>query len=261
MLLWQTSLLMLLLGLQSIIGLQPALANAFEPPPNQDAPRSTAGGGSRPASSACPWDETSGATAIALAPQTFVGLSTQSQPALWLHLPAPSLNGLELSLFDEQLNGIAQQKVESSNATGFYRIPFPETIQLNQGEAYYWSVALICHPQRRTEDWVIGGWIRYQALPSNEADISISNGLPSPSPGSTHEGERVPNIESDMGLEQVTAQVNYYLDNGYWYDALTTLLPLMQDPSSSSLLDSTWVTLLHQANLRPVDVNLHDSSP
>ena len=123
-------------------------------------------------------------------------------------------------------------------------------MRLVQGETYYWAAALICHASRRTEDWVVGGWIRYQPLPSTQATTALIN-------SETVDSLSSSSVESEINLEQLTAQINHYMETGYWYDALAMLLPLVQG-SSSSLLESTWVALLSQANLSPVEMNLND---
>ncbi|MEM9089337.1 MAG: DUF928 domain-containing protein [Cyanobacteria bacterium P01_F01_bin.53] len=222
------------LGISLLTSTYPAQAAAFEPPPNQDAPSSTAGGGSRPAESACAWapagspnSVTPPSTAIALAPQNFVSKSRLAQPTFWLHIPNTTANtditALEISLFDHQLNGIAQGQQVLTGGSGLVPIQLPEGFTLSPGTTYYWSAAFICNPTQRTDDWVVGGWIQYRPLPFADQQTLKSLSL--------------------------LAQAHQYITTGYWYDALATLMPLMQAPSPAPETQATWANLLTRANI------------
>ncbi len=222
------------LGITLITNTHPAQAAAFEPPPNQDAPSSTAGGGSRPAESACAWAPTGSpnsvtppSTAIALAPQNFVGKSHVAQPTLWLHIPNTAsktdITALEISLFDQQLNGIAQEQQVLTGSSGLVPIQLPESFTLSPETTYYWSAAFVCNPAQRTDDWVVGGWIQYRPLLLADQQTLKSLSL--------------------------LAQANQYLTTGYWYDALATLMPLMQATSPAPETQATWASLLNRANI------------
>lgn len=249
-----------------VVSLNPLL-NAFDPPPDQDAPRSTAGGGSRPSVSACGWtpaavsstvsSAVSGVTeqaatssvkdqsgpvmaegpsddwpppAIALAPETFVGQSQSARPTLWLHNPSADIASVEISVFDHQLNGLAQNIQTLPAVAGLVPVQLSKDIALAPGESYYWSAAFICNPERRTEDWVVGGWIKYEPLPATAQ----------------------PSIKAEPSL----AQVNQHLTTGYWYDALNTLLLLIDMESPSDETQVAWLELLQQANINPGHIDL-----
>lgn len=248
------------------------LLNAFDPPPDQDAPRSTAGGGSRPSVSACRWrpaavsstvssavssvteqaatssvkDQSGTAMAegpsddwpppaIALAPETFVGQSQSAQPTLWLHNPSADIASVEISVFDHQLNGLAQNIQTLPAVAGLVPIQLSKDISLAPGESYYWSAAFICNPERRTEDWVVGGWIKYEPLPATAQPSTTT--LPS------------------------LAQVNQHLTTGYWYDALNTLLLLIDMESPADETQVAWSELLQQANINPGHIDLGHINP
>ena len=215
----------LALGFSLLQGAQLSSAHAFEPPPDQDAPSSTAGGGSRPVDAMCTQDPVSGNSAIALAPQTFVGLSHQAQPTLWLYLPTAEVEGIEFSLFDAQLNGLVQAELRAPEASGFISIPLSEHATLSEGMPYYWTAAFICNSARRTEDWIGGGWIEYQPIASNNQKV----------------------------LEELSLldQADQYLETGYWYEALAVLFSLAETTPSSPRIEDIWDALLEQASLSP----------
>lgn len=208
-----------------------ALANAFEPPPERNAPHSTAGGGSRPATdSSCTLAESSGLRATAMAPKTFVGLTKQANPNLWLYLPTNEAKSIELSIFDQQLNGLSQFEIASPTAPGFVAVDLSEHIALSVGTPYYWTAAFVCNPNRRTEDWVVGGWIQYQSVSTSEQQTL----------------QELPPLE----------QVQRYMSTGYWYDAFTMLLPLVRANPSAADVEATWNTLMRQAALELTRNNL-----
>ena len=228
---WRRFGLGLVLGIGSLFIHQSVLANAFEPPPNQDAPQSTAGGGSRPVTSSCNWTQAEGDKhrAMALAPQSFVGLSSVAQPILWLYVPASSISGIEVSVFDQELNGLAQAKIAESEPgiPGLVPLELPEGFRLSPDQPYYWSAAIICNPNRRTEDWVVGGWIRYQPL---SPELTLPDG------------------------DESLSHINQQMETGYWYDALTAMVPALSGVSSSpsfTITQTTWLALLQQAHLNP----------
>ena len=218
--------------LSLMVGTSAGWANAFEPPPDRSAPRSTAGGGSRPTDSRCMLDDASNLRAMALAPQTFVGLTQQANPNLWLYLPTSEANEaefVEVSVFDEQLNGLTQFEV-SLNTPGFLAIDLSQHITLSTGLTYYWTAAFVCNPNRRTEDWVVGGWIKHQPI--------------------------TPSAQRGIDALAPIDQVDHYISTGYWYDALTVMLPLAQSDPSSSSFGVTWDRLVQHADLTLTWVDL-----
>ncbi|MEL6814594.1 MAG: DUF928 domain-containing protein [Cyanobacteria bacterium J06598_3] len=242
-----STLTMLTLGALALPGATfdssgPAQTAGFEPPPNQDAPNSTAGGGSRPTTPACHWengeDETT-TNALALAPQAFVGQSKAAQPTLWLYIPktetTSGISTIEISLFDQQLNGIAQAQQPLTNHAGLTSLQLSGDFTLSPGQAYYWSAAFICNPARRTEDWVVGGWVQYEPL-------------------SEQEQQALKDLSS-------LALANRYITTGYWYDALETLLPLLQGASPSVEIKAAWAALLQQANINAEQIDLEEDVP
>lgn len=204
-----------------IVETPPVLANAFEPPPERNAPRSTAGGGSRPATeSSCTFHPDSGLRATALAPQSFIGLTHQAPNQVWLYQPTNEAQSIEISVFDQNLNGLAQFELTSPGTPGFLAVDLAEHITLAADTPYYWTAAFICSPHRRTEDWVVGGWIKHQPLStSNQPTLAPID------------------------------QVKQLMGTGYWYDAFKQLLLLSQTTPESSNLEELWNSLTQQADL------------
>lgn len=208
---------------------QKTLASAFDPPPGQGEPGSTAGGASRPTQSTCV-DSSSTAPFTVLAPRTYLGLTTQARPTFWIYLPTTRSKTLEFSVFDRQRKGIYQTKVTIANKSGLVAITLPETAPaLDLNQSYNWTVALVCNQKRRTEDWVIGGWIQRQA----------------------------PTAQLQQRLSFATTTVDrakLYAESQFWYDAIPLLIQPNQPSSEASL--NLWSTMIQAAGLnRMADPN------
>lgn len=196
---------------------------AFDPPPGNGTPIGTAGGGSRPAQPACLSDAAASTALTVLAPSHYVGLTAHSHPTVWVYIPPTRAQQLEFSLFDAQGKGIYQTTLPIA-AAGLISISLPTTAPaLAERIPHYWTVALVCNPDRRTDDWVAGGgWIERRSLTS------------------------APTTPSAL------AQVSLLANTGYWYDALDNLMQLRQTQPHSPVLASTWITLLQSAGLEAV---------
>ena len=186
-----------------------ARGDAFDPPPGQGAPKGTSGGGSRPIAPSCLVPSESKATPILLAPKRYLGLTTQSHPTFWVHLPATTAKTIEFSLFDRTRKGIYQVSLPIPSSAGLLAISLPKTEPgLSNDRSYNWTVALICNPKQRTEDWVIGGWIQRQT----------------------------PSDRLQQALKQDANAINQaksYLQANFWYDAITILSELPPENKDS----------------------------
>jgi Domain of Unknown Function (DUF928) len=198
---------------------------SFEPPPRKDAPRSgTAGGGSRPAI-ACA-GATKGATTktlTALSPGKHVGLSHKERPVFFVYLPKTSAQEAEFSLFDAKMNGIYQTNMSVANTEGVIAIQLPSAPSLAKNQPYYWSFALTCNPDDRTEDLVVGGWVEHTQLTAS--------------------------LQEQLLSSTAVERISLYAKNGYWYDAVATIIELQHTQPKNSQLAQTWNELLTSVGL------------
>ena len=197
----------------------------FEPPPGRDAPRGgTAGGGSRPAGGACSSTLSAKSSSLAaLVPGRNLGLTQAEHPNFLVYIPQTTAQAAEFSLFDEQMNGIYQMSVPVSKA-GLVSIRLPDTAPpLVKDKPYYWTVALVCNPSDRTEDWVVGGWIE-SVEPSSSLKQQLAN---------------------------VTAveRVSLYAKHGFWYEALNTLVELQRTQPNNPAVVTAWAQLMKSVGL------------
>ncbi len=189
-----------------------SVAVSFEPPPRRDAPRSgTAGGGSRPTTTACASTGIKTAAFTALSPGRQVGLSHSQRPKFFVYLPATTAQTAEFSLFDAKMNGIYQINIPIANRVGLINVVLPETAPaLVKNQPYHWSLALACNPNDRTEDWVVGGWVEHNEL-SKKLLLKLASSTP---------------------IEQIA----YYTKHGFWYDAIAKTVELQNQQPNNPLL-------------------------
>lgn len=202
------------------------VAASFEPPPGRSAPRGgTIGGGARPVGTAC-LSKTSAPSGslTALGPGRQLGLTQAVRPNFLVYKPQTSAETAEFSLFDEQMNGIYQVSIPVSQPADLISIRLPDTApQLVQDKPYYWTYALVCNPTDRTEDLVVGGWIERTQFNDN--------------------------LKQKLANITAVEKVSFYAKQGFWYDAITTLVELQQTQPNNLVLATTWTDLFKSVGL------------
>jgi Domain of Unknown Function (DUF928) len=205
-------------------------ATIFEPPPGRDIPRGgTAGGGSRPVASACSPSKNAvrTATLTALSPGRNLGLTQSLRPKLLVYVPPTSAQTMEFSLFDEKMNGVYQMNVPVANSTGLVSIDLPENApSLVKDKPYYWTVALVCNPDERTEDMVVGGWIERSEL--NDS------------------------LKQELAKARGIERASLYAKQGFWYDAVNTLVEMQQTEPGNLAIATSWAELLKSVGLEAI---------
>jgi hypothetical protein len=140
-----------------------------------------------------------------------------------VYIPQTTAQTAEFSLFDEQMNGIYQVSIPVPKA-GLVSIPLPDAVPvLAKDKPYYWTVALACNPSDRTEDLVVGGWIE-RAEPND-------------------------NLKQQLASVAAIEKVSLYAKQGFWYDAVTTLVELQHTEPNNLKLTTTWAELLKSVGL------------
>lgn len=130
-----------------------ALAQTIEPPPEQPAPQSTTSGGSLPITRTRLKYPKQSARFTEIASFRPVGLTLHARPTIWACIPPTDAKMLEFSLLDQNRQAIYQMPIAIENQTGFIPISLPSSAPaLNQNQPYYWTVALVCDAEQRTND-------------------------------------------------------------------------------------------------------------
>lgn len=213
---------LLILGIASVSA-QNAHAQ-FTSPPGQGVPKGTAGGGTRPIQQ-CSQQPNNQEPLLALAPTRFLGLTSQENPAVWVYVPKTTARTLEFSLFTSDRDGVYQVQLPVS-APGLLKITVPKVAALKTGKPYYWTAALICNPQQRTNDWVVAGWIRQQPFS--------------------------PDLQRQVAAATPEQRVKLYAQADFWYEALNAYLDLQQTQPNTPNLSLLWTDLLKTAGLSAV---------
>jgi hypothetical protein len=169
-------------------------APIFDPPGSGEPTTGTANGGSRPTRNACA--PSTQLIAIAAPPES--RFTATAQPTIWVYLPKTKAKTLEFSIFDAQQNGVYQTEIAIANRSGLISIPLPPLTP----QQHSWTVALVCNPEERTNDWIVSGWIEPRLL-----NASLQQQLQQANP-----------IE----------QIELYAKAGFWYDAVHAYLTLRQ---------------------------------
>jgi Domain of Unknown Function (DUF928) len=224
--LWQGIILAtLLIG---CVGANRALASGgIEPPPDKGVPKGTAGGGSRPVQRACLNRADATSQLVALSPMQKLGLTMVDHPQFLIYLPPTKAQKLELSLFDRQQNGIYQTTLPIPKTSGVVSIPLPASApRLAKTHPYAWSIALICDPRDRTEDWVVTGWIQ-------RADLQ-------------------PQLRHNLAQASAIERVKLFSEQGFWYEAAAALLELRQQTPNDPQVVAMWQELLKSAGLETI---------
>jgi hypothetical protein len=170
----------------------------------------------------------SSSSLTAVAPGQNIGLSQSDRPNLFVYIPQTTAQTAEFSLFDEKMKGIYQVSVPVPQA-GLVSIPLPDTATpLAQDQPYYWTVALVCNPSDRTEDQVVGGWIEHTQ--PNDA------------------------LKQQLGNVRALERVSLYAQQGFWYDALNTLVELQRTEPNNPAVANSWAQLMKSVGLDASDL-------
>ncbi|ESA36161.1 duf928-containing protein [Leptolyngbya sp. Heron Island J] len=110
---------------------------------------------------------------------TAFGADTNIPMALWFYIPETVAAGAELTIVNELGDEIFQQAIALPETPGTLPIDLPRyqadgvTPTFASGSLYYWDFALICDPDDRGDDVLLGGGIqRLDASPDFLAELN-----------------------------------------------------------------------------------------
>ncbi|MEM6253368.1 MAG: DUF928 domain-containing protein [Cyanobacteria bacterium P01_D01_bin.156] len=116
---------------------------------------------------------------------TAFGSDTDLPLSLWFYIPETGANSVELTVVDETGNEIYQHSMNLSGTPGTIQMPLPRyqadgvTPVFTSGSLYYWDFALICDPNDREDDVLLGGGIqRVDASSTFIAQLDAVSGDP-----------------------------------------------------------------------------------
>ncbi|WP_158632776.1 DUF928 domain-containing protein [Dulcicalothrix desertica] len=144
-------------------------------------------------------------TLTALAPLSHVGYTASFRPTFAWYVPDSTTREVEFSLYEYGANGkskrIQRAKLQSTNGLMKFTLP-AEAPALSIGQRYFWQVALLCNPNRPSEDLIVKAEFEPVAMPSN-----------------------LKNVLTQTQEHQKRAEL--FALAGFWYDALGEIV---EDP-------------------------------
>ncbi len=195
-------------------------AVAFEPPPGQDAPKQTAGGGVRGGN--CPATigaEVKGTPLTLLLPESGLGLTVADRPTFMAYVPPTSATEVEFTIRDDREEFAYRTKVSIDGKGGVVSVSLPANLPpLEAGKDYMWSVAMVCEPGDRLQDVVAQGYIR-RVQPDSNLTSQLANAAP-------------------------LSQADVYGKAGIWFETLNTLAQLRKAQPTNPKLAASWQELL-----------------
>ncbi|WP_228014388.1 DUF928 domain-containing protein [Fortiea sp. LEGE XX443] len=164
-----------------------------------------------------------------LVPENNPVLTTVERPKLFFYIPKTAkttVQGFEFFVKDPAQKVIYQQKYKVNQQPGIFSIDIPadkNQLLLEAGQEYHWYLGVICQPQDRARDQVVGGTVK-QIVPDKE----LTNKLKKASP---------------------RERAALYAANGIWYDSLAILAQLRRQRPNDAALQTDWQSLLESVKL------------
>lgn len=186
-------------------------------PPRLGKPGNRVGGGTR---------GTGGDTVIvsALVPD-HTGLTSRPQPVLCWYMDRPVNTRIEITLNDEKfIRPVFEKILNMPDRRGIQCLKLSEhNISLHPGMEYQWFIAVVPDPEQRSKDIISGGVIMYKAPSETLTDRLLKT-----------ESHEMPVL---------------YAEEGFWYDALWSIMELMTTNPEDGKLREMRTQLLNQGGL------------
>lgn len=150
------------------------------------------------------------------------GFTTEEHPQLWFYLPYTKSSGYPAEfvlLDDETKDSVYKTAIALPSKAGIIKVPIPENVpSLQVGKQYRWFFNVYCDLQKQSTPIYVEGVINRKNLSQN--------------------------LVKQLQKAQPVQKVNIYANNGFWYDALTTLGELRQTNPQNHTLQTQWRDLL-----------------
>ena len=197
----------------------------FEPPTDESVDDSR-GGASRPTDIKCIQDEAYNPSLTALLPTSKIGLTVESHPTFFVHIPPTSAPQAHFTLKDDNNRGVYQTVLPLAQTNGILAVRLPENSPaLELGVTYQWSLALICQP--------------------TQTDIPMVSGR-------VRRIEPDPALRTQLARESPLQQAITYGQAGLWYDMLHRLSQLWQTQPHDDTIALNWSSLLNSEGLAAI---------
>ena len=199
-----------------------------QPPPPPDAPKRRArGAGSRGSCSTDRLNDLTNITLVPMIPSNSWGVTVSAQPTLWIFV---SYQGDEIS------EGLSGELILEDRSTNGERLHVSSPVVLPQQSGLF-SIAL--QYRLESEQWY-RWYLVVNCLGSETVAQEIEGYI-------YRQGEIASRSESD---------INWYINNGIWYDAFDRAVKLACNSSSDAANSQLWRTLLNSDDVQLGGVNI-----
>ena len=199
----------------------------FTPPPENEAPKQTAGGASRNGTqclSESTVAELMTPSVQPLMPESRYGTTISDRPTILVYMPETSAPEAFFILLDENSQVHYKSNIPISGEEGIIAIELPEEAKaLEQGKNYQWHFVLKCNGKLHPRNPSVDGWIK-RVEANGTAD-------PRGNLGATLE---------DAALLGAA---------GVWYDTIATMALLRQAVPTDTEIADNWTNLLGSVGL------------
>ena len=157
-----------------------------------------------------------------------IGYTTREQPILYWYLAEPTTTRIDLTLRDEtSVAPLLDVQLPTPAQAGIHAVRLAEHgVRLRPDTSYQWFVSLVPDPERRSKDFVAGGWIRRR-----EPDAVLRERL---------------------GAAPTGSEAVAYAESGIWYEAIDALSSRIEAAPGDAALHEQRAALLEQAGLSAV---------
>lgn len=226
-----------LLAVLAVAPLANAQSVSFKP---KGRPEQTAGGAARgnclQVGASQGADGNVSAPIAALIPATDGEFTAADRPTFMVNISQPGVRQAELSLWDENSQGIYQTTISLAGTAGIVGLQLPKDAPpLEVGQRYKWTVAVVCDVANRQRDAVVEGWIQ--------------------------RGEMTATMTQELNAADALKQAQLYAANGFWYDTVAALAALRQSRPEDTTIAAQWQELLGSVGLTELAQEPVVSSP
>ncbi|MEM9274233.1 MAG: DUF928 domain-containing protein [Cyanobacteria bacterium P01_F01_bin.143] len=198
----------------------------FIPPKDGKTPNTVGAGTRNPNELRCSPEEEQ---ITALMPKGNYGLTLQDRPSIFVYLPQTVAKQVVLAIQDETeaYHEIAFLPITKHDQIVSFTLP-EDKPSLTPGTYYKWKLTLVCGDIPNVEDPKLEGWLKHIDRNSLPMEMSPTDAI---SLGARH---------------SVIAKMNWYSQNGYWYDLLLQLETAQKANPDDPQIASIWQDLLQK---------------
>ncbi|MBD2776915.1 DUF928 domain-containing protein [Iningainema tapete] len=184
---------------------------AYKPPAKPSRPKTATGSTSTRSTRGYGCSGTARTTLTALAPLSHFGQTVSTQPTFAWFVPDVESHLMEFSLYEYGTSGKGKflKKINLQSSSGIMQLSLAkENYRLSIGQKYLWQIALLCNPNRPSQDLVAAAVIEVVAMPP-----PVTNAL--------------------AQTKEPLKQAELYAEAGLWYDAISLTLGDRNNKASS----------------------------